>query len=461
MSRRSNKRYYSRYEDRWPAYVPVAERRRKAELEMAKLRKKGVTVSPVTIEGRVIASTFWGKSWCENLESYHDYANRLERGRTYVRNGSVVDLQIAPREITATVSGSELYKIKVSIGEVAKTHWKSICTDCAGGIDSLVELLQGRFSKGVMERICRQGAGLFPKPAEIKFSCSCPDYASMCKHIAAVLYGVGARLDAQPELLFRLRAVDENDLLANIGQSLPLSKQAPASGKVLETGDMAALFGLDMADAEAPIASAAGAAPEKRNGRRTAASTQAAPKQPAPKQPAPKQAAPKQAGAPAGKATGPAPGKAVPAEQKPGAAPAQRAGRGVKPAEQAILAKSPAVVVPPPAAARTSKPAVAPRGKSAATKPTSKSMSAPKSEPNSRPMSASKPNAKDTTPASGAVLSSPRNARLGPTRVPLPTSAVVQSVRSTPAVPKLAATAPVLPRKSAPPSAKAAVASVP
>ncbi len=203
-----NRRYYSRYEDRWPAYVPVAERRRKAELEMAKLRKKGVTVSPVTIEGRVIASTFWGKAWCENLESYHDYANRLERGRTYVRNGSVVDLQIAPREMTATVSGSELYKIKVSIGEVAKTHWKSICADCAGGINSLVELLQGRFSKGVMERICRQGAGLFPKPAEIRFSCSCPDYASMCKHVAAVLYGVGARLDAQPELLFRLRAVE-------------------------------------------------------------------------------------------------------------------------------------------------------------------------------------------------------------------------------------------------------------
>jgi uncharacterized Zn finger protein len=453
MSRRSNQRYYSRYEDRWPAYVPVAERRRKAELEMAKLRKKGVTVSPVTIEGRVIASTFWGKSWCENLESYHDYANRLERGRTYVRNGSVVDLQIAPREITATVSGSELYKIKVSIGEVAKTHWKSICTDCAGGIDSLVELLQGRFSKGVMERICRQGAGLFPKPAEIKFSCSCPDYASMCKHIAAVLYGVGARLDAQPELLFRLRAVDENDLLANIGQSLPLSKQAPASGKVLETGDMAALFGLDMADAEAPIASAAGAALEKRNGRRTAAPTQAAPKQAAPKQ-----AAPTHAGAPAGKATGPARGKAVPAEQKPGAAPAQRAGRGVKPAEQAIVAKSPAVVVPPPAAARTSKPAVAPRGKSAATKPTSKSD--PNSKPNSKPMSAPKPNAKDTNPASGAVLSSPRNAGLDPTRVPLPTSAVVQSVRSTPAVPKRAATAPAMPRKSPPPSAKAAVASV-
>jgi uncharacterized Zn finger protein len=259
MSRR-NSRYESRYEDRWPAYVPVAERRRKAELAMEKLRKKGVTVSPVKLEGRVIAATFWGKAWCDNLESYRDYENRLERGRTYVRNGSVVDLQIAEREVTATVSGSELYKVKVSIGEVVKTHWKSICADCAGGIDSLVELLQGRFSKGVMERICRQGAGLFPKPSEIRFSCSCLDHASMCKHVAAVLYGVGARLDAKPELLFRLRAVNENELVADIGQVLPMSKQGPAAGKVLEADDMAALFGLDMAGAEEPAA-AGGDAP--------------------------------------------------------------------------------------------------------------------------------------------------------------------------------------------------------
>jgi uncharacterized Zn finger protein len=271
MSRRSNSRYYSRYEDRWPAYVPVAERRRKAELEMAKLRKKGVTVSPVKIEGRVIASTFWGKAWCENLESYGDYANRIERGRTYVRNGSVVDLQIAPREVMATVSGSELYKVKISIGEVAKTQWKSICTDCAGGIDSLVELLQGRFSKGVMERICRQGVGLFPKPAEIRFSCSCPDYASMCKHVAAVLYGVGARLDASPEMLFRLRAVNENDLVAEIGEALPMSKQGPVAGKVLEADDMAALFGLDMADPEDSVA-ASPAVPVAKAGSRVSAS---------------------------------------------------------------------------------------------------------------------------------------------------------------------------------------------
>jgi uncharacterized Zn finger protein len=156
--------------------------------------------------------------------------------------------------VTALVSGSSVYTVRITISEVPKAHWKSICADCAGGIDSLVELLQGRFSKGVMERICRQGTGLFPKPAEIKFSCSCPDHASMCKHVAGALYGIGARLDASPEMLFRLRAVDENDLVANIGDALPMAKQGPAAGKVLEADDMAALFGLDMGDVAEPVA---------------------------------------------------------------------------------------------------------------------------------------------------------------------------------------------------------------
>ncbi len=210
----------------------------------------------MTVEGRKIAATFWGKAWCDNLESYRDYENRLERGRSYVRNGLVIDLQIAPHTVTAMVSGSSVYTVKITIAEVPKPQWKSICADCAGGINSLVELLQGRFSKGVMERICRQGTGLFPKPAEIKFSCSCPDYASMCKHVAASLLGVGVRLDAKPELLFRLRGVDENDLVGDIG-SLPMTKQGPMVGKVLEADDMAALFGLDMGEVEGPAPIAA------------------------------------------------------------------------------------------------------------------------------------------------------------------------------------------------------------
>lgn len=241
-------------EEQWPAYVSVSDRRDKAEREARKLTKKGAVLSPVAIEGRKIATTFWGAAWCDNLESYRDYENRLERGRSYVRNGLVIDLKITPHLVTAIVAGSSVYTVKITINEVPKAQWKSICADCAGGIDSVVELLQGRFSKGVMERICRQGTGLFPKPADIRFTCSCLDHASMCKHVAAALYGVGARLDAKPELLFRLRAVDEKDLVANIGESLPMSKQQPAAGKVLQTDDMAALFGLDMSDVAEPAA---------------------------------------------------------------------------------------------------------------------------------------------------------------------------------------------------------------
>jgi uncharacterized Zn finger protein len=235
------------YNWEWKPYVTAVERRRKAEREIEKRKKRGHTVSPVIIEGRVIAKTFWGKSWCDNLERYSDFANRLPRGRTYVRNGSVVDLQITPRAIRALVSGSELYEVVLTVAPVAKARWKSICADCAGAIDSLVELLQGRFSKGVMERICRQNHGLFPSPGEIQLSCTCPDWAGMCKHVAAVLYGIGARFDHQPELLFRLREVDEKELLARAGTGLPLSKQRLSAAKVLGGEDLSDMFGLDMA----------------------------------------------------------------------------------------------------------------------------------------------------------------------------------------------------------------------
>jgi uncharacterized Zn finger protein len=247
------------FEDGWPPYVPVAERRKQAAREIEKLRKKGHPVAPVLLAGRTIARTFWGQAWCDNLESYRDFDNRLPRGRTYVRNGAVIDLQISPLEIKARVSGSSIYKVSVSITALAPTLWRSICADCAGSIDSLVELLQGRFSKGVMERICRQDRGLFPKPSDIRFSCTCPDGASMCKHVAAVLYGVGARLDEAPELLFRLRAVDEKDLVADLDTALPIASRPADAGKVLEADDISALFGLDMAGGDGAIAT--GAAP--------------------------------------------------------------------------------------------------------------------------------------------------------------------------------------------------------
>ena len=230
-------------------YVSVGARRAQAARELAKLRKKGRKISPVVIEGRTIAGTFWGEAWCDNLERYSDFANRLPRGRTYVRNGSVVDLQVGPGTVTALVSGSAMYDVKVTVGPVSRARWSAICRDCSGAIDSLVELLQGRFSKGVMTRLCEEKAGLFPSPKEILFTCSCPDWASMCKHVAAVLYGIGARLDHQPELLFTLRKVDQQDLLAKAGSDLSKKRKGPAGAKVLASDDLSEMFGIEMAPA--------------------------------------------------------------------------------------------------------------------------------------------------------------------------------------------------------------------
>lgn len=234
------------YSSRSAPYVSVAERQRNAEREVAKLRRAGQTITPVRIAGRAIATTVWGKAWCDHFEALHDFENRLPRGRTYVRNGSVIDLQIAPRTVTALVNGSKIYRVKVEIGPVPEAVWRTMRTDCAGQIESLIELLQGRLSKGVMERLCRQEQGLFPRPAEIRFSCSCPDYASLCKHVAAVLYGVGAKLDTAPELLFRLRDVDEAELIAEAGTAPPGAAEA-IPGRILDDADVAALFGIDIA----------------------------------------------------------------------------------------------------------------------------------------------------------------------------------------------------------------------
>lgn len=240
----------------WAPYVPVAERRRKAALEMAKLKKSGQQVSPVVITGRAIATTPWGKAWCRNLERYSDYANRLPRGRTYARNGSVVDLQISGGKIEARVSGSSIYRTTVTVKPMPRERWDALCGDCAGGIDSLVELLQGRFASGVMERLCRQGDGLFPAPKEIRLSCSCPDGVSMCKHVAAVMYGIGARLDQRPELLFVLRQVEASALLAKAGAGLAAAGPARASDRTLPADAVGALFGLEMDPSEAPAAPA-------------------------------------------------------------------------------------------------------------------------------------------------------------------------------------------------------------
>lgn len=236
----------------WTPYISVAARRRRAERERARLGKKEKETSPVVIDGRRIARTFWGKAWCGNLERYSDFENRLPRGRTYVRNGSVIDLRIAPGKVAARVVGSDIYDIQITVASVSRRRWRAICQDCTGAIDSVVELLQGRLSESVMTRICEEKTGLFPAPKEIAFTCSCPDWAFMCKHVAATLYGIGARLDERPELLFLLRRVNQEDLIATAGNGLRPAGKAPATGRILDTGDLSEVFGIEMAQAVRP-----------------------------------------------------------------------------------------------------------------------------------------------------------------------------------------------------------------
>jgi len=244
----------------WKPYVPVAKRRERAKRIAAKLNSAGHTLSPVTA-GRRIATTFWGQAWCQNLERYSNYANRLPRGRTYLRNGSVIDLRIEAGKVIARVMGSSLYDIKLTIKAVPAKHWQEVAGDCARSIDSLVELLQGRLSDAVMERIARPGTGLFPTPTEIAFTCSCPDAATLCKHVAATLYGIGARLDQEPELLFHLRGVDAKELIAKAGEGTRPAQKAVASDRILDTSKLTDVFGIDLVRPEAPTPKVA--APKK------------------------------------------------------------------------------------------------------------------------------------------------------------------------------------------------------
>ena len=251
----------------WPRYVSVAERRRKAEKAVSKMVIKGKTISPVTLTGRTLARTFWGKAWCDHLESFSDYENRLPRGRSYVRNGSVIHLDIDAGSVAALVQGSSLYKVQIDIQAADKNKWGAILTKCSGEIDSVIELLQGKLSSAVMKTITDKQNGLFPLPKEISLKCSCPDWAEMCKHVAAVLYGVGARLDHEPQLLFKLRKVDHMELINN--PTLITRPARPSKSKMIENQNLSELFGIEIADKPAKTTKAKRSLPKPDKSRKS------------------------------------------------------------------------------------------------------------------------------------------------------------------------------------------------
>ena len=238
---------------RFPRYVTVGEKRARAEKKRKQLRKKNPDIRPVIVEGRTIANTWWGKSWNKNLERYADYANRIGRGRSYVRHGAVLDLGIDPGRVNAMVQGSRAkpYAVQIRIKGLNRQTWATIKKGCAGKFDSLQDLLAGKFPQSLSDILTAPGKGLFPSPGEIALSCSCPDWAVMCKHVAATLYGIGVRLDEDPSLFFRLRKVDMTDLVAEAVEETTDKLLKKAKGKrkgVIADADIASVFGIVMED---------------------------------------------------------------------------------------------------------------------------------------------------------------------------------------------------------------------
>ena len=242
--------WYGRVDwDSFPPYVSVGEKKARGSLALAKLLKKSKRAAEPVVAPRTrqVAATFWGKAWCDNLERYADLANRLPRGRAYLRNGSVLDLVITAGRVTAFVAGSELYQVSITLAPLAKTRWRGVIARCTGRIGSLVGLLRGELSDDVLSVLTDARDGLFPQPRELTLDCSCPDWTDVCKHVAAVLYGVAIRLDAKPELFFLLRQVDQAALLTSATAGA-VSRHRPVAGKRIAEDRLSAVFGIELED---------------------------------------------------------------------------------------------------------------------------------------------------------------------------------------------------------------------
>ena len=239
----------SRYwEDGCYSQPTTSELKRKSEASRVSAEKKGKRLEPVVIQGRKIAKSWWGRAWCDNLERYADYESRLDRGKRYVKTGAVIDLSITKGRIQAKVQGSRKtpYKVEIRISPLSEERCQEILQTCGKRVETLENLLAGDFPEELKELFTQRG-GLFPSSREISFSCSCPDWALMCKHVAAVLYGIGARLDENPSLFFELRGIEMGRFIdvaiANRVERM-LKNAGQTSGRTIDERDIRGLFGI-------------------------------------------------------------------------------------------------------------------------------------------------------------------------------------------------------------------------
>lgn len=236
----------------YPPYLSVAEKRAHGARELVKLLKRSKRAAePVVLahRKRQLAATFWGRAWADNLERYADLANRLPRGRAYLRNGSVLDLTIGRGRVEAYVAGTELYRVTIDIAPLTRARWRRVVARCTGRIGSLVGLLRGELSEDVLAVLTDAKDGLFPEPRQLTLDCSCPDGALVCKHVAAVLYGVAIRLDARPELFFELRQLDQAELSGSAAAAV-VARPRPVAGKRIAADRLSSVFGIELEEDE-------------------------------------------------------------------------------------------------------------------------------------------------------------------------------------------------------------------
>lgn len=250
----------------YPGYVSAAERRKRIAAAVRDLERRGLDPAPVEIRGRELATTFWGRAWCAHVEGLADLATRLPRGRSYVRSGAVVDLRIEPGVVRARVCGTELYEATVRVAPLPRARWAAVRRASTGRIANLVDLLAGKLPDAVMEVLSDPGHGVFPRSGELDLACTCPDDARLCKHLAAVLYGIGARLDREPELLFVLRGVDAAELVTAAGDAASRMAGGRPAEATLPRDALAGIFGIELEPADAAVD--LGARPRRRRAKR-------------------------------------------------------------------------------------------------------------------------------------------------------------------------------------------------
>ncbi len=196
-------------------YVSVGERSARAQRKIRQLKKKNPNLNPVVIDGKQIASSWWGKAWINHLKHYADFDNRVGRGRSYVKNGLVIHFAIKPGHIESIVMGtsSSPYNIKIKTKKLSPNKWNKMKRLSREHLCTLPELNEGKFPKELKDIFSDRGEGIFPTIKEMSFHCSCPDWANMCKHVSASLFALGSQIDNNIDLFFKLRGVNTSELV--------------------------------------------------------------------------------------------------------------------------------------------------------------------------------------------------------------------------------------------------------